>query len=100
LRRSRNAAGSGLAAMDVASGTLISYATKDGSVALDNAGASGANSPYAKALLEHLGEPLDITLVLRKVRQKVLDDTNNQQIPWDYGSLTGSELILGRASNP
>lgn len=100
LRRSRNAAGSGLAAMDVASGTLISYATKDGSVALDNSGASGANSPYAKALLEHLGEPLDITLVLRKVRQKVLDDTNNQQIPWDYGSLTGSELILGRASNP
>ncbi|MFM8517319.1 MAG: caspase domain-containing protein [Nevskiaceae bacterium] len=100
LRRSRNAAGSGLAAMDVASGTLISYATKDGSVALDNAGASGGNSPYAKALLEHLGEPLDITLVLRKVRQKVLDDTNNQQIPWDYGSLTGSELILGRASNP
>lgn len=100
LRRSRNAAGSGLAAMDVASGTLISYATKDGSVALDNAGASGGNSPYAKALLEHLGEPLDITLVLRKVRQKVLDDTNNQQIPWDYGSLTGSELILGRATNP
>ena len=100
LRRSRNAAGAGLAAMDVASGTLISYATKDGSVALDNAGASGGNSPYAKALLEHLGEPLDITLVLRKVRQKVLDDTNNQQIPWDYGSLTGSELILGRASNP
>jgi len=100
LRRSRNAAGAGLAAMDVASGTLISYATKDGSVALDNAGASGGNSPYAKALLEHLGEPLDITLVLRKVRQKVLDDTNNQQIPWDYGSLTGSELILGRAPNP
>jgi len=100
LRRSRNAAGSGLAAMDVASGTLISYATKDGSVALDNAGTSGGNSPYAKALLEHLGEPLDITLVLRKVRQKVLDDTNNQQIPWDYGSLTGSELILGRATNP
>jgi uncharacterized caspase-like protein len=86
--------------MDVASGALISYATKDGSVALDNSGASGANSPYAKALLEHLGEPLDITLVLRKVRQKVLDDTNNQQTPWDYGSLPGSELILGRAPNP
>ena len=58
--------------MDVASGTLISYATKDGSVALDNSGASGANSPYAKALLEHLGEPLDITLVLRKVRGRLL----------------------------
>jgi uncharacterized caspase-like protein len=62
-------AGRGLAPMDVATGTLISYATKDGNTAEDG---FGANSPYTTALLEHLGEDEDISLVLRRVRQKVM----------------------------
>lgn len=37
--------------MDVASGTLISYATKDGNVAIDG---DGKNSPYTEALLKYL----------------------------------------------
>jgi uncharacterized caspase-like protein len=54
----------------------------------------GKNSPFTTALLEHLGDPDDIAVVLRKVREKVMRNTNNRQQPWEYGSLTGGELVL------
>ena len=55
----------GLAPISVSQGTLISYATKDGSVAADG---SGKNSPFTKALLQHIDSPDDIAVVLRRVR--------------------------------
>ncbi len=82
----------GLAPISVAEGTLISYATKDGQVAADGAGSK--NSPFTQALLEHLADPQDIGVVLRKVREKVMRATGGKQQPWDYGSLTGGELVL------
>jgi len=81
----------GLAPINVSEGTLISYATKDGSVAQDG---DGNNSPFTTALLEHLGDPDDIALVLRNVREKVMKSTGGKQQPWDYGSLTGGALVL------
>ena len=81
----------GLAPINVSEGTLISYATKDGSVAQDG---EGKNSPFTSALLEHIGDPDDIAVVLRKVREKVMKATSNKQQPWEYGSLTGGALVL------
>jgi uncharacterized caspase-like protein len=81
----------GLAPINASEGTLISYATKDGQTAMDG---DGKNSPFTTALLEHLGDPDDIAVVLRKVREKVMRNTNNRQQPWEYGSLTGGELVL------
>ena len=81
----------GLAPINVSEGTLISYATKDGSVAQDG---DGRNSPFTSALLEHIGDPDDIAVVLRKVREKVMKTTGNKQQPWEYGSLTGGALVL------
>lgn len=81
----------GLAPINVSEGTLISYATKDGSVAQDG---DGKNSPFTSALLEHIGDPDDIAVVLRKVREKVMKTTSNKQQPWEYGSLTGGALVL------
>ena len=83
--------GRGLAPINVSEGTLISYATKDGSVAQDG---DGKNSPFTSALLEHIGDPDDIAVVLRKVREKVMKTTGNKQQPWEYGSLTGGALVL------
>lgn len=83
----------GLAPFKGGSGTLISYATKDGHVALDG---DGDHSPYTEALLHHLKDDADIALVLRRVRQRVLDSTDGNQIPWEYGSLVGDELVLAR----
>ncbi|MFM7343727.1 MAG: caspase domain-containing protein, partial [Betaproteobacteria bacterium] len=84
----------GLAPVSVAQGTLISYATKDGQTASDGVGAR--NSPFTTALLEHLGDPNDIAVVLRKVRERVMQATGGKQQPWEYGSLTGGELVLSR----
>jgi TonB family protein len=82
----------GLAPISVAEGTLIAYATKDGQVASDGTGQR--NSPFTQALLEHLSDPSDIAVVLRKVREKVMRSTGGKQQPWEYGSLTGGELVL------
>jgi hypothetical protein len=82
----------GLAPISVSQGTLISYATKDGQVASDGVGSR--NSPFTQALLEHIGDPQDIGVVLRKVREKVMQATGGRQQPWEYGSLTGGELVL------
>ena len=82
----------GLAPINVSEGTLISYATKDGQTAADGTGQK--NSPYTAALLENLGDPQDIGIVMRTVRAKVMQRTDNRQQPWEYGSLTGGALVL------
>ena len=87
--------GVGLAPVTTATGTLISYATRDGAVAEDG---NGPNSPYTSALLQHLDVPQDIALVLRQVRQSVMRMTGNRQQPWEYGSLVGEQLILSQVA--
>ncbi|MBL8288517.1 MAG: caspase family protein [Rubrivivax sp.] len=93
LRSTRSGAGTGLAPVSTVSGTLLSYATRDGSTAEDG---SGRNSPYTTALLQHLDAPEDIALVLRRVRQAVLAATGQRQEPWEYGSLVGDQLVVSR----
>ncbi len=93
LVATRGTATMGLAPVNATSGTLVAYATKDGSVAEDG---SGANSPYTTALLKHLDAEEDIAVVLRRVRESVLSATRNRQEPWEYGSLIGDRLVLSR----
>jgi hypothetical protein len=45
------------------------------------------------SLLQHLDDPADIAVVLRKVREKVMQATNGKQQPWEYGNPTGGELL-------
>lgn len=93
LVATRSVAGVGLAPVQGTTGTLISYATKDGAVAEDG---RGRHSPYTAALLDHLDLPMDIAVVLRRVREAVMAATGNRQQPWEYGSLVGDELVLSR----
>lgn len=72
--------------------TLIAYAAKAGSTALDG---DSANSPFATALMRHLTTPgLDIRKAFGFVRDDVLKVTNNRQEPYVYGSLGGEDLSL------
>jgi peptidoglycan hydrolase-like protein with peptidoglycan-binding domain len=81
----------GLAPVETGIGTLIAYATQPGNVAYDGA---GRHSPFTTALLEHMETPgADIAMVLRRVRQQVLTETNGKQVPWSNSSLTG-EVVL------
>lgn len=83
--------GRGLAQIGSGVGTLISFATQPGNVALDG---TGRNSPFTAALVQHLGTPGEgITRNLIRVRNDVLRATAGKQVPWDNSSLTG-EVIL------
>lgn len=70
----------GLARMVAPEGTVISYATQPGSVALD--GYDG-NSPYTKALARMVRRPgLNIFETFNEVGLAVMQATGNSQQPW------------------
>jgi uncharacterized caspase-like protein len=71
------AVGGGLAPIEPTSvNTLIAFAAKAGSIALDG---DAANSPYAITLLNHLATPgLDLRIAFGKVRDEVLKVTRNK----------------------
>jgi TPR repeat protein len=72
--------------------TLIAFASKAGTVALDG---EGRNSPFATALAKYLTEPgLDVRIALGKVRDEVVEATNREQEPFVYGSLGGAQIFL------
>ena len=86
----------GLAPINVPKGTLISFATRDGGITLD--GQHEAHSPYTGALLSHLEDPEDVALMLRHVRDEVYERSKGAQEPWEYGALSGGQLILSKLS--
>jgi hypothetical protein len=93
------AVGGGLAPIEPASvNTLIGFAAKAGSIALDG---QGANSPYTTALLNHIAAPgLDLRIAFGRVRDEVLKVTRNKQEPFVYGSLGGTEISLVSGTAP
>jgi len=93
----RGGQGRGLAPINVGTGTLISFATRDGSVAFDGVG--GVNSPYTQALLKHIDSKEDVELMLRAVGDEVMRLTKNAQQPWKYGALSGQKVVISTLSN-
>ncbi len=86
------ALGRGLARIESGIGTLITFSTQPGNVALDG---KGANSPFAKALLDNIEAPgLDIEVIMRRVREEVIKETDGQQVPWSNSSLVGDRVVL------
>jgi hypothetical protein len=80
------AIGRGLAPVQSGQGTLISFSTQPGSVALDG---RGRNSPFTGALVRRLlSSNEEIMALLVDVRIDVMRETNRQQVPWDHTALT------------
>jgi hypothetical protein len=78
--RGLRATTSGLAQMQAPEGTLISFATQPGNVALDG---SGANSPFTDALAQVMRKPgLDIFRTFNEVGLLVARATGGSQQPW------------------
>ncbi len=70
----------GLVRIRGGAGLLIAYATDPGNVAYDGL---GDNSVFTSSLLDHIATPdLDVRLMLGRVRQQVVLDTEGRQIPW------------------
>jgi hypothetical protein len=74
-------------------GILLGYATAPGDTAADGIGMR--NSPFATALLKHLGtKGLEIELVMKRVKAEVIEMTKNEQRPWTNSDLA-TEVYLG-----
>jgi len=87
----------GLERVEPVGNTLVAYAARDGTVALD--GKRGANSPYAQAWLKHIETPnVDIRILLGRIRDEVKSITSVSgryvQEPFHYGSLPGRRIEL------
>jgi uncharacterized caspase-like protein len=86
---------SGLAQIRAPEGTLLSYATQPGNVALDD---TGNNSPYSAALAQTMLKPgLDIFQTFNQVGLQVKRATGGSQQPWVSSSpIDGSFYFMGQ----
>ena len=86
--------GRGLATVEAGQGTLISFSTQPGNVALDG---TGRNSPFAAALVKYIAKPGDdLSNILIKVRTEVMEATRRSQVPWEHSSLTSQFYFTNR----
>lgn len=86
------AVGKGLAPVESGVGTLISFSTQPGNVALDGA---GRNSPYSGALARHIATATDdLGAILVAVRNDVMKETQRKQVPWEHSALTGRFFFM------
>jgi hypothetical protein len=87
-KRSTNS-GQGLAQMDAPIGTLLAYATAPGKPAPDGIGPPG-NSVYTAQLAQHLLTPgLPVEIMFKRVREAVVRESRQLQVPWEHSSLLG-----------
>ncbi len=92
LSKASRSVGRGLARIEAATGTVISFASKEGTIAADGA---GRNSPFTAALLANIEEPgLEIQFLMRKVRDGVLAATGNEQEPFISASLSSEAIYF------
>lgn len=86
--------GRGLAPLETGVGTFVGFATQPGNVALDG---QTDNSPFTKAIIKHLAVPgLDIGVMMRRVREEVIAETDGKQVPWSNSSLVGDSVVLNQ----
>ena len=84
--------GGGLGRIEPVGNVLVAYAARDGTTALDG---DGRNSPFTAALLHNIETPgLEVTFMLRNVRDDVMEVTRNEQQPFVYGSLSRKAIYL------
>ena len=84
--------GGGLGRIEPVGNVLVAYAARDGTTALDG---DGRNSPFTAALLHNIETPgLEVTFMLRNVRDDVMEVTRNEQQPFVYGSLSRRAIYL------
>ncbi|MEK9703231.1 MAG: caspase family protein, partial [Deltaproteobacteria bacterium] len=80
----------GLAQINAAAGTFISFATAPGQVAADGDGNNGNNGLFTSKLLEHLRTPgLKIEEVFKRTTADVYRASNERQAPWVQYSVIG-----------
>ena len=90
--RSFRSADKGLARISAPSGTLISYATRPGSIAADGGGRNGL---YTSKLLAQMNSTVQIEQALKRVVTEVKAASQGKQEPWMEGSIEGDFCFAG-----
>jgi len=85
----------GFKAMNPASGTIIAFATSEGSTAADG---KGANGLYTEQLVKQLKQPVPIEKVFKLTRVEVERLSNGQQSPQEWSKLKGDFYFAGQAN--
>jgi len=103
IKSGSKSVGKGLAWVDntssddstVPQGSFIAYATAPNRVAFDDGKAK--YSPYTRHLLKHIRKRgMSIEEMFKVVRNAVIQETNNQQVPWESSSLKGEFYFAGK----
>jgi len=76
-------------------GIFIAYATDSGSIAADG---TGNHSPFTRALLRYIQQPMSIDDMFSLVTKEVRLVTNNTQRPYKYASLEAIVCVAGPCS--
>lgn len=77
----------GMARLDAPTGSIIAYSTAPGRTASDG---TGRNGIYTASLIKYMNVPgLSIEHVLKSVRREVMQESKNQQVPWESTALVG-----------
>jgi len=89
-KRSSGVVLQGLAQMDAPVGTFLAYATAPGKQAPDGIGPQRGNSLYTAQLAKNMLTPgLPVELMFKRVREAVVRESNQMQVPWEHSSLVG-----------
>jgi TPR repeat protein len=94
--RSFRSGANGLAKIQAPSGTLISFATRPGSVASDGKGKNGLYTEKLLLAMNDTGQPIE--LVVKRVVSGVKAASNGQQEPWMEGSIEG-DFCFGKCGS-
>ncbi len=70
-----------------AAGTIIAFATREGSTAADG---TGDNGVFTKELAQQMQKPQSLVDVFQNTRSAVLAQTNYKQVPQEWNMLTAS----------
>jgi uncharacterized caspase-like protein len=96
--RGLRALGGGLAQMQAPKGTLISFSTQPGNVALDG---KGGHSPFSRALADVMRRPgLDIFRAFNEVGLIVSKATKGAQQPWVSASPINGDFYFAGTAKP
>lgn len=91
--RSFRSAADGLARVSAPTGTLISFATRPGSVAADGTGRNGLYTEQLLTAMDLRGQPIE--LALKRVVSGVKAASKGRQEPWMEGSIEGDFCFGG-----
>jgi uncharacterized caspase-like protein len=87
----------GLAPLQAPAGTLVAFSTSPGNVADDRPDLP--NSVYTRRLLEHIATPgIPLEQMFKRVRIDVMNDSKQQQVPWEESSLRVEYCLKPAAS--